>query len=206
LIRRVEQTEAYSLTYPLLTTASGKKMGKTEKGAVWLSAEKTSPYDYYQYWINIEDANVKKFLALFTFLPMEEVEALGNLEGADIREAKKRLAYETTKLLHGQEEAQKAQEAAHALFERNSTDFDNVPTTTISTETLAEGIDVFTIFQQTGLCQSKAEARRLLAQGGVYINEVRISDDQFKLRLADLEVGSILLRAGKKRYHRLVIG
>ncbi len=206
LIRRVEQTDAYALTHPLLTTASGKKMGKTEKGAVWLSAEKTSPYDYYQYWINIEDADVKKFLAIFTFLPMEEVEALGNLEGADIREAKKRLAYETTKLLHGTEEAQKAQEAATALFERNSTNFENVPTTTISAETLAEGIDVFTIFQQTGLCKSKTEARRLLSQGGVYINEVRISDEQFKLSTEDPNAGSILLRAGKKRYHRLVIG
>ena len=205
LIRRVEKTEAYAVTHPLLTTSSGKKMGKTEKGAVWLSAEKTSPYDYFQYWINIEDDDVKKCLAIFTFLPMEEVEALGNLKGADMRQAKARLAYETTALLHGEEEARKSQEAAKALFGGGSTNLENVPTTTIASEELAAGIDVSTIFQQTGLCQSKGEARRLLAQGGVYVNEVRVRDDQFKLSPQHPDAGIILLRAGKKRYHRLVI-
>lgn len=204
LIRRVEQTEAYALTYPLLTTSAGKKMGKTEKGAVWLSAEKTSPYEYYQYWINVDDEDVKKFLALFTFLPMDEVRALGRLQGADIRQAKARLAYETTKLLHGETEAQKAQEAAQALFGGASQNAENMPTTTVPAETLAQGIDLFTIFYQTGLCQSKGEARRLLGQGGVYVNENRIEDEQLKLTAKHLQEGRILLRAGKKRYHRLV--
>ncbi|MBF0279111.1 MAG: tyrosine--tRNA ligase [SAR324 cluster bacterium] len=205
LIRRVERTEAYALTHPLLTTSSGKKMGKTEKGAVWLDAEKTSPYEYYQYWVNIEDADVKKCLAIFTFLPMNEVEMLGDLQGADIREAKKRLAFETTKLLHGEQEALKAQEGASALFGGDSSRSENVPTSSISAAALAEGIEVFAVFQQTGLCKSKGEARRLLDQGGVYVNEVRILDDQFKLSPDDLDQGSVLLRAGKKRYHRLQV-
>lgn len=206
LIRRVEQKEAYALTYPLLTTASGKKMGKTEKGAVWLDAEKTSPYDYYQYWIRVDDADVKKFLAMFTFLPMSEVETLGNLQGADIRQAKARLAFETTRLLHGEEEAQKAQKAAKALFGGSADPLENMPTTSVSSENLKQGIDLFDIFQKTGLCQSKSEARRLMKQGGIYVNEMRIENDSMLLTTEHLEEGSILLRAGKKRYHRLSVG
>ena len=204
LIRRVEHTETYALTYPLLTTASGKKMGKTEKGAVWLSAERTSPYEYYQYWVRVEDDDVKKFLALFTFLPMEEVESLGNLQGADIRQAKARLAFETTKLLHGEEEAKKAQKTAQSLFGGHSNHLENMPTTSIASHVLSQGIDLFAIFQETGLCQSKSEARRLMRQGGIYINEVRVDDDQMRLTPQHLSEGNILLRAGKKRYHRLV--
>ena len=204
LIRRVAQTEAYALTYPLLTLSSGKKMGKTEKGAVWLSAEKTSPYDYYQYWINIEDEDVRKCLKTFTFLPMEEIEVLSRLKGADIRHAKTRLAFEVTALLHGKTEAQKAQEAAETLFGGRSQNLESVPSSTFSVEDLRMGMDLFTTFHETGLCKSKSEARRLLNQGGIYVNEVRVDDEGFQLNTEHLAAGSVLLRAGKKRYHRLV--
>lgn len=204
LIRRVTQKEAFGLTYPLLTTSSGKKMGKTEKGAVWLNPERTSPYEYYQYWINIDDLDVKKCLAIFTFLPMEEVNALGQLEGAEIRQAKARLAYEATTLLHGKEEADKAQEASKALFGGNSANMENVPHSEIETSRLANGVPLFDIFQEVGLCKSKGEARRLLAQGGIYVNEERISDEQFQITHVSVKDNSVMLRAGKKRYHRLV--
>ena len=204
LIRRVAQSEAYALTYPLLTHASGKKMGKTEKGAIWLSAEKTSPYDYYQYWINIEDADVRKCLAIFTFLPMEEVEALSRLKGAEIRHAKNRLAFEATTLLHGKTVAQNAREAAESLFGGQSQNLESVPSSTLSIEDLKGGMDLFTIFLETGLCKSKGEARRLLKQGGIYVNEARIEDEGFRFKAESITAGSALLRVGKKRYHRLV--
>ncbi|MGK5091652.1 tyrosine--tRNA ligase [Deltaproteobacteria bacterium TL4] len=204
LVRRLEQREVYGWTYPLLTTASGKKMGKTEKGAVWLDPKKTSPYDYYQYWVNSDDADVKKFLALFTFLPMTEIETLGSLQGAEIREAKERLAFETTSLAHGTAEAQKAQQAAKALFGGQGT-LEDVPTTSISPQRLHEGIDLFTLYLEVGLCHSKSEARRLLAQGGVYVNDQRIEKDPFQITEVHLQNAEILLRAGKKHYHRLVV-
>ena len=208
LIRRVERKEAYGWTYPLLTTSSGKKMGKTEKGALWLDPKRTSAYEYYQYWVNTEDDDVGKFLALFTFLPMKEIRELGKLQGADIREAKKRLAFETTALIHGKENALQAQQSAQALFSGNSGegsgDKSNVPSTTISAASLSAGPGIFEIFQETGLCKSKGEARRLQSQGGVYVNDERIDDPDFCLGEADLRDGEILLRAGKKRYHRLI--
>ncbi len=205
LLRRVEQVEAYGVTYPLITTASGKKMGKTEKGAVWLDAEKTSPYEYYQYWMNVDDVDVKRFLALFTFLPTEEVEQLGALEGAEIRKAKARLAFEATSLIHGESAALEAQSAAQALFGGSRQNLENVPTTPISSDRLAEGMDLFATYQETGLCKSKSEARRLLAQGGIYVNDSRVDTEGFQLNMEHLQEGGILLRAGKKRYHRLVI-
>ncbi len=204
LIRRVAKTETYALTYPLLTLSSGNKMGKTEKGAVWLSAEKTSPYDYYQYWINIEDADVRKCLAIFTFLPMEEIESLSRLKGADVRQAKMRLAYEVTALLHGKIQALKAQKAAEALFGGRSKNLEGVPSSIFSVEDLKVGMDLFKAFHEAGLCKSKSEARRLLRQGGIYVNETRIDDEGFQLNIGHLAAGSVLLRAGKKRYHRLV--
>ena len=207
LIRRVERKDAFGWTYPLLTTSSGKKMGKTEKGALWLDPKRTSAYEYYQYWINTEDSDVEKFLALFTFLPMDEVRKLGQLQGADIREAKTRLAFETTALIHGSETALQAQEAAQSLFSGAAkNDKSNVPSTTISAADFSAGLGIFEIFQQTGLCKSKGEARRLQAQGGVYVNDVRIDDPDFTLGEADLQDGEILLRAGKKRYHLLILG
>ena len=206
LIRRVERKDAFGWTYPLLTTSSGKKMGKTEKGALWLDPKRTSAYEYYQYWVNTEDPDVEKFLALFTFLPMNEVRRLGQLQGADIREAKQRLAFETTAIIHGKEIALQAQEAAHSLFSRTAkSDKSNVPSTTIAEEGFVNGLDILELFLQTGHCKSKGEARRLLAQGGVYINEERIENPVYYLGKSNLQDGEILLRAGKKRYHRLII-
>ena len=206
LIRRVERKDAFGWTYPLLTTSSGKKMGKTEKGALWLDPKRTSAYEYYQYWVNTEDTDVEKFLALFTFLPMDEVRQLGQLQGADIREAKQRLAFETTAIIHGKEIALQAQEAAHSLFSRTAkSDKSNVPSTTIAEEGFVNGLDILELFLQTGLCKSKGEARRLLAQGGIYINEKRIENPVYYLGKSNLQDGEILLRAGKKRYHRLII-
>ena len=206
LIRRVERKDAFGWTYPLLTTSSGKKMGKTEKGALWLDPKRTSAYEYYQYWVNTEDTDVEKFLALFTFLPMSEVRQLGQLQGADIREAKQRLAFETTALIHGKETALQAQEAAQSLFSGDGkSDNSNVPSTTIAAENFSSGLDIFESFLQTGLCKSKGEARRLQAQGGVYVNDERIDNPEYCLGKTDLQDGEILLRAGKKRYHRLII-
>lgn len=209
LIRRVERKDAFGWTYPLLTTSSGKKMGKTEKGAVWLDPKRTSPYEYYQYWINTEDDDVERFLSLFTFLPMKEIRELGKLSGADIREAKQRLAFETTAIVHGSENAHQAQQAAESLFSGNKSalgqDNSNVPSTVIDPERISVGLGIFDIFLETGLCKSKGEARRLQAQGGVYVNDQRIDDPDFCLGESDLQNRQILLRAGKKRYHRLIL-
>ena len=209
LIRRVERKDAFGWTYPLLTTSSGKKMGKTEKGAVWLDPKRTSPYEYYQYWINTEDDDVERFLSLFTFLPMKEIRELGKLSGADIREAKQRLAFETTAIVHGSENAKQAQQAAESLFSGSKSvadqDNSNVPSTVIDPERISVGLGIFDIFLETGLCKSKGEARRLQAQGGVYVNDQRIDDPDFCLGESDLQNREILLRAGKKRYHRLIL-
>ena len=209
LIRRVERKDAFGWTYPLLTTSSGKKMGKTEKGAVWLDPKRTSPYEYYQYWINTEDDDVERFLSLFTFLPMKEIRELGKLSGADIREAKQRLAFETTAIVHGSKNAQQAQQAAESLFSGSKTttgqDNSNVPSTVIDPARISVGLRVFDIFLETGLCKSKGEARRLQAQGGIYINDQRIDNPEFCLDNSHLEKGEIILRAGKKRYHRLIL-
>ena len=209
LIRRVERKDAFGWTYPLLTTSSGKKMGKTEKGAVWLDPKRTSPYEYYQYWINTEDDDVERFLSLFTFLPMKEIRELGKLSGADIREAKQRLAFETTAIVHGSENAHQAQQAAESFFSGSKSavcqDNSNVPSTVIDSERISVGLRIFDIFLETGLCKSKGEARRLQAQGGVYVNDQRIDDPDFCLGESDLQNREILLRAGKKRYHRLIL-
>ena len=209
LIRRVERKDAFGWTYPLLTTSSGKKMGKTEKGAVWLDPKRTSPYEYYQYWINTEDDDVERFLSLFTFLPMKEIRELGKLSGTQIREAKQRLAYETTEIVHGSEDAYQAQHAAESLFSGSKSavgkDNSNVPSTVIDPEKISVGLGIFDIFLEAGLCKSKGEARRLQAQGGVYVNDQRIDDPDFCLGESDLQNREILLRAGKKRYHRLIL-
>ena len=209
LIRRVERKDAFGWTYPLLTTSSGKKMGKTEKGAVWLDPKRTSPYEYYQYWINTEDDDVERFLSLFTFLPMKEIRELGKLSGEEIREAKQRLAFETTAIVHGSENAKQAQQAAESFFSGNKSvadqDNSNVPSTVIDPERISVGLGIFDIFLETGLCKSKGEARRLQAQGGVYVNDQRIDDPDFCLGESDLKNQEIFLRAGKKRYHRLIL-
>ncbi len=199
LIRRCDAKSAHAITFPLLTTSSGVKMGKTAKGALWLDAGRTSPYDFYQYWINTEDPDVEKCLSLLTFLPMDEVRRLGALEGAEIRKAKEVLAFEVTKLCHGEDEAQKAKQAAKALFSGGA-DMASVPTFEIDAATLAEGIDAFVLFADAGLCKSRGEARRLITQGGGYVNGKKLEAFDRKVTESDLEDGAILLRAGKKKY------
>ena len=203
LIRRKEQKPAYGLTFKLLTTSEGIKMGKTMKGAVWLDPEKTSPYEFYQYWRNIEDVKVEECLALLTFLPMDEVRRLGALEGAEINHAKEVLAYEITKIVHGEEEAKKAQEAARALFVHGGKTED-VPTTSYPKEELDVGKDLITLLVDTKLAKNRSEARRLITQGGVTVNEEKVTDFAKVYTTADFDAdGVILIKKGKKGYHQI---
>ena len=204
LIRRVEGEQVHALTYPLLTTSSGAKMGKTAAGAIWLDPELLSPYEYYQYWINTEDADVERFLALFTFLPMEQVRELGRLSGADIRQAKELLAFETTKILHGEAAAGEARDTSRKLF-GGGVVTDAVPTTEFESSELHAGISAPEVFQRVGLARSRSEARRLIQQGGAYINDQPVGSVDDLVTAEHLVDGSILLRAGKKRYHRVVL-
>jgi len=204
LIRRVESASAYGMTINLLTTSEGKKMGKTEAGAVWLDPNKTSPYDFYQYWRNVDDADVEKCLALLTFLPMEEVRRLGSLPGEKINEAKKVLAYEVTKIVHGEEEAEKARKAAEALFEGGK-DAAQVPGTEMTMEELQENSAILDLLLFVGLIPSKGEGRRLIQQGGIYLNGKRISDIEYRVTEEDLEEGSLMIRKGKKVYHKVTV-
>lgn len=205
LVRRIEGERVHGLTFPLLTTATGGKMGKTAGGAVWLDSEKTSPYEFYQYWINVDDRDVKRFLAYFTFLPMDEVNRLGSLEHDEIREAKTVLAYEATKLAHGSTEAEKAQEASKAAFGGGGVDLDAMPTTEIPTARLTDGIPIIELFHEVGLATSRSEARRLIQQGGGYINEKQYKAIDVVIDSSFLDDDALLLRAGKKRYHRIVL-
>jgi tyrosyl-tRNA synthetase len=184
--------------------SDGQKMGKTVKGALWLDKEKTTPYDFYQYWINIDDRDVKQCLAFFTFLPMTEVEELGGLQGAEIRKAKEVLAFEATKISHGEEEARKAQGASQSAF-GGSGDDDSIPTTSIPESRLSEGLSVIDLFEMAGLISSKSEGRRLVQQGGCYVNEGRIDDISTTIDASHIEDGRIMLRAGKKRRHRVAV-
>lgn len=204
LVRRIERERVHGLTFPLLTTTGGAKMGKTAGGAVWLDAEKTSSYQFYQYWINIDDRDVERFLAYFTFLPMDEVRRLGSLEHDAIREAKAVLAYEATKLAHGKTEAVKAQETSQAAFGGGGLDLDAMPTTAISADQLNIGIPIMDLFHQVGLVTSKSEARRLIQQGGAYINEKQYKAIDVIVDAKMIDEDALLLRAGKKRYHRVV--
>lgn len=204
LIRRKDQQPAYCMTCKLLTTSDGRKMGKTEKGALWLDPEKTSPYEFYQYWRNVNDSDVKNCMSLLTFLPMEEVHRLCDVEGAAINEAKKVLAYEVTKLVHGEEEARKAQEATEALFGGAANNLANVPTIEITAdETTAKVIDVLTAAK---VFSSKREARQMINQGGLTVGEAVLTDPESALS-ADLFDAdkSLLIRKGKKKYFRLVV-
>lgn len=203
LIRRKEQKPAYCMTCKLLTTSDGRKMGKTEKGALWLDPEKTSPYDFYQYWRNVDDSDVENCLCLLTFLPMDEVRRLAALKDAAINEAKKVLAFEVTKLVHGEDEARKAQEAAEALF-GGGVNMENVPTIEITAEQVnTKVIDVLTAAK---IFSSKREARQMIAQGGLTVKDSVLSDPEATLNpeLFDAEK-SLLIRKGKKKYFRLLI-
>lgn len=201
LIRRKEQKPAYGLTFPLLTTSDGKKMGKTMKGAIWLDPNKTSPYEFYQYWRNIEDQKVGECLALLTFLPMEEVRALAALQGEKINEAKQVLAYEVTRIVHGKEAAEAAKEAARSLFGGNM-QTENLPTTSYTAKQFSEGLDLITLLVDGKLASSRSDARRTIVQGGITVNEQRITDFNRIFTENDLNAeGTLLIRKGKKTYH-----
>ncbi len=205
LIRKTENGAGYGLTFPLLTTARGEKMGKTAQGALWLSAERTSPYDFYQYWINADDRDVERFLAYFTFLPMEEVCRLGRLAGAELKEAKAVLAREATALCHGAPAAEAARAAAAAAFGGGAADAATMPTTAVPAAALAAGIPLVELLVTTGLAKSKREARQLIEQGGAYVNNDPAGAVDAVLRESDLRDGAILLRHGKKKVHRVVV-
>ena len=197
LIRRVGHSDSFGLTFKLLTTKEGKKMGKTEKGALWLDSTKTSPYEFYQYWRNIDDADVKTVLSLLTFLPMEEVNRLSNLKDEQINEAKKVAAFEITKLIHGEAEAKKAEAAAMALFEGNGS-LENMPTSKVD-----KNISILDAIITAGMAPSKGQARTLISQGGITLNDNKIEDVNYILSEKDFKDGFAILRKGKKVYHKL---
>jgi tyrosyl-tRNA synthetase len=198
--RRVAQKDLFGLTSPLITTASGAKMGKTAQGAVWLNAEQLSPYDYWQFWRNTEDADVSRFLKFFTDLPLDEVDRLAALEGAGINEAKKVLATEATALVHGREAALKAEETARTTFEQGGLG-ESLPAVEIPRGALEKGVPILNLLRQAGLSASNGEARRLIQGGGVRVNDVRIEDENSVLNLDGLNSeGVIKLTAGKKRH------
>jgi tyrosyl-tRNA synthetase len=222
LIRRLQQQSAFGITFPLITTSAGEKMGKTARGAVWLDAARTSPYDYYQYWINTDDRDVARFLALFTFLPMAEIRAVAAMQGVALNRAKTILAFEATCLAHGREEAVQALQAAQRLFgDREVPEEDILPSSTIPRsgaessaaaipcsiiriEKLQAGIPAFKLFHETGLAASGAAARRLIGQGGAYVNGERIDAYDRLITAADLTPDrSLVLRSGKKAYHQI---
>jgi tyrosyl-tRNA synthetase len=202
LIRRKEGKPAFAMTCTLLTNSEGKKMGKTEKGALWLDPEKTTPYDFYQYWRNIDDADVEKCLSLLTFLPMEEVKKLGALKDAEINEAKKVLAFEVTKLIHGEEEAAKAKSAAEALFAGGG-DMSNVPTAAISSDMI--GSSIVDILVATKILPSKGEARRLIQQGGLTVNNEKVTDVNMTVGEEHFKDGGMLVKRGKKNYNKIIV-
>ena len=202
LIRRKEREPAFAMTFKLLLTHDGRKMGKTEAGALWLDPAKTTPYAFYQYWRNVDDQDVEKCLALLTFLPMDEVRRLGALQGSEINEAKKVLAYEVTKLVHGEEEAQAAAKASEALFGAGAM-AGAVPTTKIST---LEGCKrVIDLMVKAGLCKSLGEGRRLIAGGGVYVNDDKVTEPDQEVSEKDFGAEGLMIRKGKKAFHRIVL-
>jgi tyrosyl-tRNA synthetase len=223
LVRRVEGKQAYGITFPLITTSLGTKMGKTEKGTVWLDGSLTSPHEYYQYWINSTDDDVERFMALFTFLPIEEVREVGKLSDADRNKAKAVLAFEATKVTHGEEAAVGAWRAASAAFGTKPVEASLFPSSTIPRqkaeadvsaipaiekrrEDFQDGIAAFELFHEVGLCKSRGEARRNLEQGGGYVNGEPIKTFDEKIGLCHISTeGEILLRKGKKTYFRIVV-
>jgi tyrosyl-tRNA synthetase len=207
LIRRIDQKDVHALTFPLITTASGAKMGKTAAGAVWLSAELTSHFDFYQYFVNVDDRDVPRFLRLYTFLPLDEIERLATLQGAEIRAAKAALALEVTRIVHGDEAAAAAQRAAQAAFGgQGSGDAEaDVPSFVVSGAELAAGAKVVDLLAASGLAASKSAARRLVAQGGVRVGERKVESVDDVLAAGDVAEGSVLLHAGKKHLRRIVV-
>jgi tyrosyl-tRNA synthetase len=205
LIRRVEGASVHGMTFPLLVTASGKKMGKTEEGTIWLDPEQTSPYQFYPYWINTDDRDVERFLLLFTLLPMDEIREFGHRKGSELRGAKEVLAFEVTKMVHGESNATTAREASRALFGGGSSATACAPTAGITRERLEEGIAAYILFEEVKLCLSRGEARRLIESGGGYVNGERIKAFDEKITTHHLRNDEVLLRAGKKKYQRIVV-
>jgi len=204
LIRRKERESAFACTFQLLLTHDGRKMGKTEKGALWLDPAKTSPYDFYQYWRNVDDKDVAKCLGLLTFLPMDEVRRLSALEGSEINEAKKVLAFEVTKLVHGEEEAVKAQEAAAALFGGAGMG-GSIPTTELTRDQLAADARVTTLLAMSKIAPSNSAARRLIQGGGVAVNDEKIADVNAVVTEEMFAGEGLMLRSGKKKFHLFVL-
>ncbi len=205
LIRRKLGKDAYAMTINLLLNSEGKKMGKTQKGAVWLDAEKTSPFDFYQYWRNVDDADVVKCLKMLTFLPLEQIEELAKLEGSEINKAKEILAFELTKMIHGVEEANKAQEGARALFSTGA-NTDNMPTTELSDDDFVDGeIAILDLMIKAKLIPSKGEGKRLIQQGGVSVDDVKITDMFHKIAKDAFDKGQVIIKKGKKIYHKTVL-
>ncbi len=222
LVRRTLKKQAFGITFPLITTSSGIKMGKTHKGAVWLDPDLFSPYDYYQFWVNTDDADVERFLALFTFLPMDEIREAGKLKDADLNKAKAVLAFEATRICHGPDEAVAALNASVSVFGSvqipdnilpssqvprgtQGGAADTVPSTEMDPSVFVDGLFLADLFVETGMCSSKGEAKRLVKQGGGYLNGERVSDFDRKVNSADIQEGGILLRAGKKKYHKIIL-
>ena len=206
LIRREAAKEAFALVSPLIETASGVKMGKTEAGAVWLDAARTSPYTFYQFWINTEDDDVERFLKLFTFLPLDEIARLAALAGAELRAAKETLAFEVTRLTHGTEAAEQARASARALFGGGGGDLSSMPTTVVAGARLDQGINLIDALVEAGLSSSRSVAKAAIQGGGIYINGQRVNRLDYALHPDDLVDGQILVRRGKKEYRRLVVG
>jgi tyrosyl-tRNA synthetase len=202
LIRRVEGAEAFALTSPLVTRSDGKKMGKTERGALYLDPEVVSPYEFYQYWINVPDADVLKLLLLLTFVPTDEARRLGALQGADTRLAKETLALELTAIVHGRAAAEGARDSAHAVFGGGG-DAAGVPTHDLARSVIEGGMGALDLFVASGLCASRSEARRLVDQGGATVNGRRVRSAEERVGAEELRDGILLLRAGKKRYARV---
>jgi tyrosyl-tRNA synthetase len=222
LIRKIRKESSFGITFPLIKTSSGAKMGKTAKGAVWLDPARTSPYDYYQYWINTDDRDVERFLSLFTFLPMDEIKRTGNLKGSDLNSVKTVLAFETTSLAHGYLEAVMAYRAAASVFGKRFVPKDILPSSSVprddsaeeetsvpcsymSADLLNSGIPAFKLFHDVKLSSSGGASRRLIEQGGAYINERRIEKFDELITLNDINNMEILLRSGKKRFHKIKI-
>ena len=204
LVRRVHGEQVYGLTFTLLTNSEGKKMGKTQSGALWLDPDKTSPYEFYQYWRNVDDADVIKCLKLLTFLPLEEIEQMAEWKDQKINDAKTILAYELTKLVHGEEEANKAKEAASAVF-GGGVSSENMPSTEITAAELGDGMGILDLMTVCGLIPSKGEGRRLVQQGGVSIDGSKIDDVAHMVTAADFQDGQIIIKKGKKVFHRVVL-
>jgi len=205
LVRIIRSKKVYGLTFPLLVTARGNKMGKTEAGTIWLDPLKTSPYDFYQFWINTDDKDVIRFLNLFTFLPHDDVVKLKKLKGQEIRVAKEILAFEVTKLVHGQEEAIKAEKSGKTIFSNLGNYLESIPTSRIEISRIKEGLPIVDLLCEICFCKTKSEARRLISQGGISLNGEKVNSLDLEIKESFFDNFTVIIRRGKKQYHRLIL-